>query len=153
MITSRVVLAFLAWMGCAVVCLAVASVALEAPKYYALANRGIETKGVVVTKEPENHSFIRYSYHVNQQQYMDVGSAGGLNPSFEDLNPGDPVAVYYDPKKPGSSLLGDPKPHFASILRGIVFVTLIGPTFSVLGLLAKGWLPPLRKAKPLSANS
>lgn len=144
---KRLVLVFLIWFGCAVVFLAVGAFALEAPRYHGLARTGVATKGVVVAKEPENHSFIRYSYHVNQQEYAGVGNAGGINPPFENLNLGDTVTVYYDPKNPGSSLVGDPKEQYASIIRGIAFVTLIGPIFCFFGLFVKGWLPGFGRRK------
>ncbi|HKR61292.1 MAG TPA: DUF3592 domain-containing protein [Pyrinomonadaceae bacterium] len=153
MITKQVVLVFLVWFGCAVVFFAAAAVAFETPKYYALVTRGIETKGVVVTKEPENHSFIRYSYLVNQQAYAGLGNAGGINRSFVDLNPGDTVRVYYDSEDPSISHLGDPKAHYASSVRGVAFVTLLGPIFCLVGLFAKGWLPGLRKPKPPAGES
>ena len=147
MVMKRLALVVLIWLGCAVVFLAVAAFALEAPRYHGLATRGVETKGVVVAKEPDNHSFIRYSYHVNQQEHTGVGNAGGINPSFENLNPGDAVRIYYDPKNPGSSLLGDPKNQYASIVRGIAFLTLIGPILCLLGLFVKGWLPGFGRHK------
>jgi len=138
---------FLIWAGCTVVFLTGAAFALEAPRYRGLATRGIEIKGVVVAKEPENHSFIQYSYEVHQQKYRGVGNAGGVNPPFGDLKPGDQVRIYYDPKDPSASLLGDPRSQYASIIRGIFFATLIGPIFCLLGLFLKGWLPGLARRR------
>jgi hypothetical protein len=147
MIAKRFVLVFLIWIGLVAIFLAVAAYALEVPKYHRLASGGVQTKGLVVAKEPDNHSFIRYSYQVDQQRYTGLGTAGGINPSFEDLNPGDTVTIYYDPRNPGSSLLGNPKGQYESIVRGIAFVTLFGPIFCLLGLFVKGWLPGFAKRK------
>jgi hypothetical protein len=142
------------WLAFTLGFLAIAAFELDAPRYYALASRGVETTAVVIAKEPENHSFIRYSYHVNGQEHVGAGSAGGINPRFEDLKPGDAVRVYYDPRDPVSSLLGDPKLQYASIMRGVLFITLLGPVFCLLGLYAKGWLPgfgkPIRIVDPSS---
>lgn len=116
-------------------------VALDGVKYFHLAKVGTEAKGTVTAKEPDNHLFIRYSYQVNGQAHQGIGSAGRGNPSFEDLKLGDPVRVYYDPDNPDLSLLRDPSQHFKSIANGVIFVTLLGPSFCLLGLYAKGWLP------------
>jgi uncharacterized protein DUF3592 len=118
--------------------------ALDAVKYCKLTTQGVQTSGLVIAKEPENHFFIRYSYTVNGQTFEGLGSAGRGNPKFEDIKTGDLLRVYYDPSDPGSSLLGNPNVQFASIKRGVVFITLLGATFCVFGLWAKGWLPGLR---------
>jgi Protein of unknown function (DUF3592) len=147
MIAKRFVLVFLIWIGLVAIFLAVAAYTLEVPKYHRLASGGVQTKGLVVVKEPDNHSFIRYSYQVDQQQYTGLGNAGGINRPFEELNPGDSLNVYYDPTNPGSSLLGDAKGQYASIVRGVAFMTLIGPIFCLVGLFVKGWLPGFRSRK------
>src|SRR5258705_11882212 len=132
MIAKRFVLVFLIWIGLVAIFLAVAAYALEFPRYHRLASGGVQTKGLVVAKEPDKHSFIRYSYQVDHQQYTGLGNAGGINRPFEAFNPGKSVNVYYDPTNPCSSLLRDPKGQDASIVRGVAIMTLISPIFSLL---------------------
>jgi hypothetical protein len=60
-------------------------------EYYELSIRGVKTEGIVIAKEPENHKFIRYSYKAGEQTFNSIGSAGRGNPSFEDLEIGDPL--------------------------------------------------------------
>ncbi|MGH9930842.1 MAG: DUF3592 domain-containing protein [Pyrinomonadaceae bacterium] len=117
------------------------AVGLDAQKYFRLARNGVETKGVVVGKEPENHLFVRYAYEVDRQSHVGIGNVGQGNPKFEELKVGDPVRVYYDRGNPDSSLLTDPESQIKSITLGVLFLTIVGPTFCILGLYAKGWLP------------
>ncbi|SRR6266851_8389714 len=108
--------------------------------YRHFANNGKPTTGHVEAKEPENHRAIRYSYEVNGQSYLGLGSAGGINPEFEDLQVGSPVRVFYEGDDPGKSLLDDPKNELRSRTHGIIFLGFVGSTLSVVGLVKKHWL-------------
>jgi hypothetical protein len=142
---KKVIHLFVLWFGFALLFLIIGVIALDVPKYFGLASRGVETQGVVLAKEPKNHSFIRYSYSVNQEEHVSVGSAGGINRSFDELKPGESVRIFYDPEDPAFSLLGDPKAQFKSMLRGTAFLTLLGPAFCLFSLHVKGWLPGDRR--------
>lgn len=102
--------------------------------YHYLVKRGVSVEGVVVAKEPENHRFIRYSYSVGQNTYSGLGSAGHGNPRFEELHVGDKVTVFYDPSNPDLSFLGNPQNQLNSVTRGVIFLTLIFPLFSIITL-------------------
>jgi len=115
--------------------------ALDWQKWHKLAKQGVETKGKVVGKEPDNHRFIRYSYVVGQRTYTGLGSAGGRNPEFEQMNIGDGITVTYDSEKPEESISGDPKSQAGSVTFGVLFLAIVGPSFSMIGLYARGWLP------------
>lgn len=146
MVKKKILVGTVVWLIFAAFFFVGSVFALDGVKYFRLAKLGSETRGSVISKEPDNHFFIRYSYQVDGQAYQGIGSAGRGNPSFEDLNLGDPVRVYYDPKDPRSSLLGDASQQFASISRGVMFATLIGPSFCLLGSYLKGWLPGFGKS-------
>lgn len=133
------------WLGIALVFFLGGVFALDVPKYCRLARNGVEARAVVVAKEPDNHFFVRYRYEVDRQVHVGIGNVGRGNPKFEELKEGDSVRVYYDPKNPDDSLLIDPKGQFHSISFGVLFLTVVGSTFTILGLYAKGWLPPSRE--------
>lgn len=114
--------------------------------YRHFANNGKPTTGHVDAKEPENHRAIRYSYEVNGQWYSGLGSAGGINAEFEDLQVGSPVRVFYNNDDPSKSLLDDPKNELRSRTRGIIFLALAGSTLSLIGLVRKRWLWQTNKA-------
>ena len=121
--------------------LTIGVVALEWQKWNGLANHGVEINGFVVSKEPQNHYFIRYSYAVNRNAYSGLGSAGSPNPEFDQLHVGDQVKVVYDSRNPAESTLGSAQVQSSSITRGVVFLTILGPLMSLGAMYARGWLP------------
>ena len=110
-------------------------------EYRHLANSAVKTTGRITAKEPENHRFIVYSFDVEGRSYSGRGNGGGENPEFEQLRIGDPVSVYYDPQNPNDSFLGNPRKQADSITIGVLFLALVGSTFSIVGLYVKRWLP------------
>ena len=116
-------------------------VALDWQKWNDLAKYGIATNGNVIGKEPENHRSIRYSYVVNGSHYSGLGSAGGENRDFDQLQVGDVVKVTYDSRQPEESILGSAQLQASSITRGVIFLGVVGPLFSMIGMYVKGWLP------------
>jgi hypothetical protein len=99
------------------------------------------TEGRVTAKEPRNHQLVRYSYEVGGRAYSGAGNAGRGNPSFDQLNIGDRVRVSYDPHDPSESFLGNPEAQLRSLKTGVIFLAVLGPLFSLVGLYSKGWLP------------
>ena len=99
-----------------------------------LSDDGVMTKGRVTKKEPENHRTIYYSYEVLGHTYSGMGSSRNGNPDFEDISIGQEVIVFYDPQTPEISYLGYPKHHFQVNLVGVVFITLVLPTFMLVPL-------------------
>jgi Protein of unknown function (DUF3592) len=110
-------------------------------EYCHLAASAVKTTGRVIAKEPENHHFIVYSFDVGARSYSGKGNGGGENPEFEELQIGDPISVYYDPQNPNDSFLGNPREQADSITLGVLFLALVGSTFSIVGLYVKRWLP------------
>src|SRR4051794_6857426 len=105
--SRAVLLIFCIWLGLTTFFAAVGFIVMDWRKWHGLAERAVETQGRVVAKEPENHQSIRYSYQVGAGTYIGSGRAGRGNPTFEELNVGDRVRVFYDSDKPEVSVLGD----------------------------------------------
>jgi hypothetical protein len=119
---------------------------LNLPEYWALAERGVSTKGVVDATEPDNHRLVRYSFTVGQRSYSDSDQVGDGNPDFENLRVGDRVTVFYDSQSPSVSGLGDPRRRLANEELTVGAVAILFPTFLVVLLYAKGVLPVYRRA-------
>jgi hypothetical protein len=134
-------LTLLIWAISIFVFVVIGVVALDWQKWNGLAKYGVATSASVVGKEPENHNFIRYSYVVNGSHYSGLGSAGGENPDFDELHVGDQVKVVYDSRQPEESILGSAQSQATSVNRGLIFLGVLGPLFSMIGMYAKGWLP------------
>ena len=145
---SRAILTtVLIWLVLTTLFAAIGFLALDWQKWHGLARDGVEIKGIVVAKEPENHRSIRYSYLVGERTYSGIGSAGGDNPQFEHLNVGDRVIVFFNPANPEESILGNAESQAGSITAGVLFLAIVGPAFSMMGLYAKGWLPVRRRGR------
>jgi len=137
----NVFLTLLIWVLLTFVCGVIGVIALDWQKWNGLAKYGVATNANVTGKEPENHNFIRYSYVVNGSHYSGLGSAGGENPDFDQLQVGDPVKVIYNARQPKVSILGSAQSQASSVTRGVIFLSVLGPLFSMLAMYAKGWLP------------
>jgi hypothetical protein len=131
----------LIWVALTIFFAAIGVVALDWRQCHALAQRGVEVEGKVIAKEPENHRLIRYSYVAGAETYFALGTGGDGNPEFEQLNTGDRVKVFYDPGNPKESILGNPQRQASSKTTGVLFLAIIAPLFSIVGLYRKGWLP------------
>jgi uncharacterized protein DUF3592 len=125
------------WVLLTIAALVFGILSLRWPTYYGLAVEGVATRARVTAKEPENHRFVRYSYIVDGIFHDGLGNAGFGNPAFEQISIGDEVIVYYDPRNPEVSFLGDAKHQLNSITRGVVFITVCLPLFVVLALVAR----------------
>lgn len=137
----NVVLTILIWAITTVVFVVIGVVAFDWQKWNGLARYGVAISARVVNKEPENHNFIRYSYVVNGRHFSGLGSAGGENLDFDQLHVGDPVKVVYDSRQPEESKLGSAQSQARSATRGVIFLGVLGPVFSMIAMYAKGWLP------------
>ncbi len=92
------------------------------PDYKKLAQHGRATTGWVTAKGLNKSRKINYSFAVDGRIYSGLGRAGFGSPEFEDLNKGDEVLIFYLPKKPGVSVLGDPQSHLRQQNRLLAFV-------------------------------
>jgi Protein of unknown function (DUF3592) len=147
MTARAVVVTLIIWLVVTAVFATIGVVALDWPKWYGVAARGVRTKGTVTGKEPDNHQFIRYSYEVGGQVYSDFGSAENGNPTFEQLNIGDQVNVFYDSDNPSKSVLGNPQAQATSMTIMVVFVAIAFPLIVMFSLYQKGWLPIAKHLK------
>ena len=107
-------------LGCAVF----VTIKLDIPRYYYLTRRGVQTIGQVTSKDPDEHRIVYYSYVVEAKRYTGGGYSGDIGRDFDYIKVGDPVPCVYDPLKPSSSSLGDPRPQLSSLVRGAIFFTL-----------------------------
>ena len=103
----------------------------------ALTNFGIQSRGKVVAKQPQEHRTVIYSYRVSDVDWTGVGRAGRGNPEFDELVVGQDVAVYYDPQNPADSILGDPRPLRDSggiFLKQVAIVLSLIPAIGITAL-------------------
>ena len=138
---KRYFVAFLIWLGSALLLFGLVSSYIEVPRYYSLSRGAVETTGIVVAKEPENHQFVQYSYQVDERPHSGIGTLGKTNPPFDRLKPGDTLIVYYDRDNTSSSLLRDPREYFRSLIFGALFLTVGGSGALLFILHSRGWLP------------
>ncbi len=89
--------------------------------YYRLATRGVPTIGWVIAKRPLEHRAILYSYTVGGVSH----DGRDVFADFDRLNVGDSVQVFYDPRDPKTSSLGDPR----ELLRTETFSIIFGALF------------------------
>ena len=102
------------------------------PTYYRLATEGIAIEATVEAKEPENHQFVQYSYQTGTETFHQKGTTGSGNPSFEEITIGEKVLVFYLPKEPVISCLGNPKERFKSELMIVILASLGGTSLILL---------------------
>jgi hypothetical protein len=94
---------------------------------YRRLSNGISIYGRVVSKDPENHQIVRYSFVVGQQLFSGIGHGGRGNPAFNQLEIGQRVVVFYDPQDPSFSCMGYPESHQGVEMAGIIFLVLFVP--------------------------
>ena len=94
------------------------------PKYYRLNRYGVETQGKVISKEKENHQFIRVEYEVNNRKFETVGNAEDFGKVFFTVKLHEDVPVYYNPDAPEESCLGKPNSQLKESIMGVCFISL-----------------------------
>ena len=129
------------WLALAVGAATFVIIALDWPKWHGLAQRSVETNGIVTAKEPSNHRAIRYSYRVGEQTYTSIGHSGGANPEFDKIKEGDSIKVFYDAENPEVSSADSPDRQSSSIVMAVLFAIIVAPIMGFIGLYRKGWLP------------
>jgi hypothetical protein len=78
--------------------------------------------GKVTAKEPENHAAVHFNYEVDGKKYDGSGQAGRGNPAFDQLQIGQSIVVFYNPKNPEKAILGYPQLYAQSDYFGVLFV-------------------------------
>lgn len=120
---------------------------LNMPLFDVLSKRGVETKGKVLEKFPNNHLTVKFSFVVNGKEYTNIGHPDNGNPPFEFLSVGQNVIVFYDPMAPTNSILGNPEDRRRGELMCLILATIFIPTFVILRLKAKGFFDPYNGLK------
>lgn len=100
------------------------------PKYRRLMTEGTWTNGWVVSKDAKRGRKVYYAFTVSEREYSGIGRAGYGNREFDELGVGDRVVVFYLPKDPDVSTLGDPAEHLREQNR----VILLGVFLAVPGI-------------------
>ncbi|MDE2040378.1 MAG: hypothetical protein KGO96_14205 [Elusimicrobia bacterium] len=101
-------------------------------RYERLSSRGVATKGWVIGKR-EAARRIDYAFKTPRKIFTASGVAGHGNPSFERIEQGDWLLVFYLPENPDVSCLGDPADRLHARDAALLWVLLPG-------VAAAGWL-------------
>ena len=94
--------------------------------YYRLRNGGVLAEGVALGRKP--HDQIEYSFTFEGRVYTKVGIPGMGAPRFEEIVVGQKLPIYYLPKSPEISCLGDPGKLFRNELPPVLLVILLFPS-------------------------
>jgi len=129
-----------AWLTLVVLVLVLTAQANVASGFAANAQ---SVSGTVVAKEPTNHATVRATYDVAGVAYVVADSfIGPPNPSFEAVQVGDQVTVYYDPAAPATAVLSEPRKRASNEIGFMVLAAIVLPSGFV-GALMLAWI--LRK--------
>ncbi len=102
--------------------------------YYRIVNNGISWKATVFQLLPQNHNLVRYSFKFGDKLFEGMRSSSPPNPPFNLLKTGEEVTVYFDPRHPEISLLGEPKAIFKDETIAVVTGGVVFPFLILLGL-------------------
>jgi hypothetical protein len=127
MLGHRLLRAFFAWFALVCVGAIITAVVFNPFQYYGFIRAGVQTMALVTDKEPENHGLIHYSYVVEGKTYSAVGHAGYGNPYFKNIEIGQEIIAFYDPRDPSRSILGNPKEHFKTNLEAVLAGMVLFP--------------------------
>src|ERR1044072_589904 len=97
---------------------------LDVPKFLRLTRHAQIVDGTVILKERENHMSVWCEYKVDGQMFKSAGRAGDVGKTFEAIQIGEIVPVYYDPMNPAASTIGNPERYLQSSLvgTGVIFI-------------------------------
>jgi hypothetical protein len=123
---AKLLICFGVWLVFAALAVAVGVRFTDWLSYRRLSD-GIGVYGRVDAKEPANHQIVRYSFLLGRQKFEGIGHGGRGNPSFKELEVGEPVVVFYDPSNPNMSCMGYPEAHQRVEMAGIIFLVLFLP--------------------------
>jgi len=105
-----------------------------------LSSEGVPTQGLITKLDPNYHATVHFSYQVKSETFYNQNFWN--NSGFEDLKIGDPVLVYYLPKTPARSCVGNPQHKLTNEIFSVLVVSIFVPA----GLLLIVWLNLLRKS-------
>jgi hypothetical protein len=127
------IIAFLiVWLILAGVGYSLGSFVFDRSEADSFAEKGNPVYGKVTAKDPNNHAAVSYIYKVNEKEFQGIGGAGRGNPSFDQLQIGQQVVVFYNPLNPQISMLGYPQLQAKANQNVIWFTTIAFPVFPML---------------------
>ena len=111
---------------------AFSKLAVDSSDLRRFSENGVAVYGEVTGKDPADHQRVEYSYHVDGVSYHGKGQGGSGNPSFQDLQIGQQVVVFYDPARKESSFLGYPQIDLKRNEQFAWAITIFFPVFPTL---------------------
>ena len=71
-------------------------------RYYSLSKHGEASRGIIISKEPENHQAIRYEYIVAGATLNGIETRGEISVGqrFAEVRIGDPIGIVFLPVEP-----------------------------------------------------
>jgi hypothetical protein len=113
--------------------------------YGSLYRNGVQTSGVVLQIDPQNHNQVEYSYQVAGQTYTSWSSADGPDGVAEQLHGGQSIRIVYDRLHPTVSCDCVPTPadtfSGSTISIQIMLVLLILVAIPIAIGFSGGWQP------------
>ena len=100
------------------------------------------TAGVISQKFPNNHHGINFSYKVAGRDYEGRGYVGQIGRSFDGIQLGDTVTVFYDERRPASSTLDVPRVLLVRTVGQILAACAIVPVLGMYVLVGIALLRP-----------
>jgi hypothetical protein len=120
----------LTWLVLAVV-IAMGIGSLNWLSYRRMAGRGVLGQATVIELLSKIHNTVRYEYPVVGRTFQGQMQSWSPNLPLEQLALGQSVVIYYDPKHPETSVLGDPKPILKNETVSVALAALGVPTLVV----------------------
>jgi hypothetical protein len=90
-----------------------------------------KTTGTIGQKFPDNHLSFDFSYAVDGQAHNGSGYAGQLGRSFDSIQVGDTITVFYDRRHPASYTLDAPSVLLVRTIGQIVAACAILPVIGI----------------------
>jgi hypothetical protein len=99
-------------------------------KYKSLERDGLQTTGVVVRPDCDNHNTFRYRFNALGKDYEASGTAG-VSTNCRTLLAGDRVDVRYLPRDPDVNMSGDPRAALSNEVASIGLAAVLMPAFVI----------------------
>jgi hypothetical protein len=96
-----------------------------------MTDRGVSAQATVIEVLPKVHNTLRYEYQVAGRTFQGQMDSWPPNPPLDKLGSGHSVLIFYDPKYPEKSVLGDPKPMLKNETIFVALAAILFPTFLV----------------------
>ena len=87
--------------------------------------------GTIGQKFPDSHLSFSFSYKVDGQEHEGSGYAGQIGRSFDSIQSGDNVIVFYNRRHPASYTLDTPSVLFVRTVGQIIAACIIFPVIGI----------------------